>query len=124
MTHDPLCPVVTITKVIDCVIVLPGTDISTTNLGKTIEYEEGECLCDLIAKVREDERRERVMLEEVVDYYKAYFHRAEQKGWYTGVRDCIAAVESCSRDKGYAYMHNKTGIDWALTALRALQEKP
>lgn len=56
MTHDPLCPVVTISKVIDRVLVFPWTDLSTTNLGKTVTYEEGECVCDLIARVREDER--------------------------------------------------------------------
>ena len=57
MTHDPLCQVVTITKVIDAVLVLPGTDLSTTNLGKTVTYEEGECTCELVARVREDERK-------------------------------------------------------------------
>jgi hypothetical protein len=57
------------------------------------------CQCDMIAKVREDERRERVMLKEALDYYKAPITLAQRKGWHEGVSDC-------------------------LTALRALQEKP
>ena len=56
MTHDPVCPVVVTEKFIDAVLVLPGTDLSKTNLGKVVTVEEGECRCDLIARVREDER--------------------------------------------------------------------
>lgn len=37
---------------------------------------------------------------------------------------CIAAVEACGDDKGYVYSDNETGIEWAVAALRALQEKP
>lgn len=44
--HLPECPVVTYTKVIDAVFVLPRTDLSTTNLGKTVTVTEGDCICD------------------------------------------------------------------------------
>jgi len=57
MTHDPLCPVVVTEKFIDAVYVLPGTDLSKTNLGKVVTVEDGECRCALIARIREDEQR-------------------------------------------------------------------
>lgn len=36
---------------------------------------------------------------------------------------CIAVVEACGDGKGYVYSDNETGIQWALDALRALQER-
>jgi hypothetical protein len=52
------------------------------------------CQCDMIAKVREDERRERVMLKEALDYYKAPVTQAMRQGWHEGVSDCIAALRA------------------------------
>lgn len=108
MTHDPLCPNIPC----DCDQDYYGCEWSC----------QRQCQCDLIAKVREENRRERVMLEEVVDHYKAYFNQVEKLGWHTGVRDCIAVVRDalkvhyccgCSEDERIY-----------VEALRALLEKP
>lgn len=112
MTHDPLCPVVTITKVIDSVIVLPWTDLSTTNLGKTVTYEEGECVCDLIARVREDQHarslqgaRVEVMEQDssigAVDVSTANdcLHDALPDVW----RDRIPHCRTCDKDMSSTY---------------------
>jgi hypothetical protein len=56
IAHDPMCPVTVTEKFIDAVYVLPGTDLSKTNLGKVVTVEDGECACALIARVREDEQ--------------------------------------------------------------------
>jgi hypothetical protein len=72
VTHDPLCP-------------------------EWFDTYNGQLscpACDLIAKVREYERRERVMLKEALDYYKAPITWAQRKGWHEGVFDCIAALRA------------------------------
>ena len=77
-THDPLCPVNQYRGFPD------PTGLATA----------AACRCDLIAMVREDERRERVMLKEALDYYKAPVTQAVRQGWYEGVSDCIAALRA------------------------------
>ena len=106
MTHDPLCPWRPYEQVRHTRQFLP-------------------CQCDIIAKVREDERRERVMLKEALEYYKAPVTQAVRKGWHEGVSDCIAAAED---QHMYMSSHSQivVGFDVAkseiLRALRALRE--
>ena len=91
MTHDPLCPVVTITEVIDRVFVFPGTDLSTTNLGKTVTREEGDCQCALIARVREDERGYAKQTSAAVMAYG--------EGKRDGVAQAVAAIEALGGER-------------------------
>lgn len=92
MTHDPLCP---------------SAD------GSNDIY----CECELIAKVREDER-DCDKHGEVIRYRCPHY----QQGRQDMLAKCIAVVEACGDDKGYVYSDTMTGVVWALDALRALQE--
>lgn len=90
MTHDPLCPTVSIKN-------------------KTVTYEFGSCSCALIARVREDER----MRDD--DY--AY---VATQSYATALRDAVEAVkvlpsawtDAAYRDKAIAAIealsHNRT----------------
>lgn len=71
--------------------------------------------------MEQGERNQRAVFESLID-------AAFAKGVWQGQRDmlakCIEAVEACGDDKGYIYSDTETGIQWAVAALRALQEKP
>jgi hypothetical protein len=115
MTHDPICPQG------------GGASITTTDgLG------DFPCLCNLIAKVREDER----------DGIQAVRLRTlfNEQGYRDGERDmlakCIALCDShitrinneaASQDyERFAneFYANADGIEFIVGELRALQEKP
>lgn len=93
MTHDPLC---------------------------SFPLNLDICDCKFIAKVREDERRERMELEEGIAYLKGHFDQAERRGRNIGIQDCIAAVEVISWDAQCCCAETDYGL--TLAALRALQE--
>ena len=57
MTHDPLCPRQPYEHVIERVVYVRGTEPDLTKIGTTVTMwtaDEDACVCDLIAKVRED----------------------------------------------------------------------
>jgi len=110
MNHDPLCPQG------------GGASITTTEgLG------DFPCLCDLIAKVRENEHTAR---EEDGPWFRSVVHgccEEKQTAYADGQRDmlakCIAFIEEAvpwSHDNWIA-VDERAAI---LAALRALQEKP
>ena len=105
MTHDPLCPT----------LLCNHNDKGECWWG---DFEcPNPCRCDLIAKVRQDQRI--ISLSTRVRELKPYAN-----GYCDGERDmldkCISAVE-------WSHDHNPEhaqGLWLALTELRALQEKP
>lgn len=97
--HDPLCP-----------------------------YREWYCQCHLIAKVRQDQcslcctKSEAAIAAAFQSGMDQMIGGIEQVSYHKGQRDmlakCIAAVEALHTPAPWV------GIDAALAALRALQEKP
>ncbi len=79
MTHDPICPQG------------EGASISTTPYG----LEDFPCLCELIAKVRGDERR------------KAEIHTYHQPAWTAGFEAALDAA----REAVMTAWRNWTGND-------------
>jgi len=112
MTHDPLC-------------VEPQADYPCKRCWE-IECE-CLCICDILAKVREDERRERMELEEGIAYLKGHFDQAERRGRNIGIQDCIAAVEAldvCWYADNACQSPNHGILNEVYLALRALEDKP
>lgn len=105
--HLPECPVVTYTKVIDAVFVLPRTDLSTTNLGKTVTVTEGDCICDRLRaceqRIREDDKN---------TFLRAAYDTGREDG-VNAARDAVAAEFPLPR---YQSEH-----DAALAAIDALR---
>ena len=105
MTHDPLCL---------------ASDRPTA-------WEPEMCICDVIAKVRENEHTAR---EEDGPWFRSVVHgccEEKQTAYADGQRDmlakCIAAVERLlgPEDEPLRWLLDRETI---LAALRALQEKP
>ena len=105
MTHDPLCPWRKANK----------TDTFETYFGGGFAV----CHCDLIAKVREDERRK-------ADGQSVILSSDCEKQIAEAGRDmlakCITAVDA--RIRPTLHPVENAGIGEALAALRALKDKP
>jgi hypothetical protein len=100
MTHEPLC---------------------YCSHGKPLSRDPF-CHCELIAKVREDVVNRFVGAAQV--HWDAGYAFGVDEGQRNMLAKCISAVEACGDDKGYVYSDTETGIEWAVAALRALQDQP
>jgi len=80
---------------------------------RSSSWEPEMCICDVIAKVREDERRKAlgIRVREVTPYANGYIEGEDHM-----LAKCIAAVESLPG----LFTRRQEVMD----ALRALQEKP
>ena len=108
MTHDPMCPV------------LKPTQSERRNAAPMLDLL---CACDLIARVREDERdlffSQRDRLASEVDKAKiAGWHAGRKEGYAAALRDAAEAVKA-ALDAGLA-----TSTDKALYFFEADKDDP